>query len=176
MSVQHLSDEAVAAFADGVLRGSARERAARHVAECAECRTAVRMQREAAIALRTAPAPALPSGLIDKLRTLPMTTPLPTPLPTAVDDEGNAMLATFAPMAAFAPAHRPKEARRRGRTYLTAALLAGVTGAAAATVLATSSDDEQPRRTVHPATLISTNSSTRSADFPVSVFHDGALP
>ena len=39
---QHLSDEAVAAFADGVLGGSARERARQHVEECAECRTAVR--------------------------------------------------------------------------------------------------------------------------------------
>ena len=40
MRPQHLSDEAVAAFADGVLSGHARERAARHLNECPECRGA----------------------------------------------------------------------------------------------------------------------------------------
>ena len=51
-SVQHLSDEAVAAFADGYLRAVARNRAARHLAECAECAHSVAVQREAACALR----------------------------------------------------------------------------------------------------------------------------
>src|SRR5437762_1175129 len=37
MSPQHLSDEAVAAFADGVLNGHAHERAARHINSCDEC-------------------------------------------------------------------------------------------------------------------------------------------
>lgn len=168
MSSQHLSDEAVAAFADGVLRGHARERAARHIADCAECRTAVKVQREAAVALRAAPAPALPTNLLDKLRTVPMNTPLPTPPHTVVGPDGNAMLATFAPMAGFVPAERPK---RRGRTYFTAALLAGVTGAAVATVVATASDGEHEQR-VHPANLVSSNSSasSHSGDVPVSVF------
>ncbi len=164
MSVQHLSDEAVAAFADGVLRGHARERAARHIAACADCRTAVRVQREAAFALRAAPAPALPTGLLDKLRTVPLQTPLPPPPPTVVDERGNALLATFAPAAAFAPAPRPK---KRGRTYFTAAILAGVTGAAAATIAVTGSSDDE-HSPVHPAQLVSTNT-------PVPVFR-GALP
>jgi len=34
---QHLSDEALAAFADGVLSGHARDRATRHAAGCPEC-------------------------------------------------------------------------------------------------------------------------------------------
>jgi hypothetical protein len=74
--VQHLSDEAVAAFADGVLAGLARTRASRHVAECAECRCAVQIQREAAGVLRAAAAPSLPSGLADRLRALPQLTPV----------------------------------------------------------------------------------------------------
>ena len=119
MTQQHLSDEAVAAYADGVLRGSARDRAAKHIEACGECRTAVRVQREAALALRAALSPAPPSDLIDKLRTVPLTTPIPT-LPTTVAPDGTPMLSTFAPMAAFAPspASRPGRARRllgRGR-------------------------------------------------------------
>ena len=120
MSVQqHLSDEAVAAYADGVLRGHARDRAAKHIDTCSECRTAVRVQREAALALRAACSPTPPSELLDKLRTVPLTTPLPT-LPTTMAPDGTTMLSTFAPMAAFAPspAPRPSRARRilgRGR-------------------------------------------------------------
>ena len=66
--MSHLSDEAVAAFADGVLRGHARERASRHVEECTECHEAVRVQREAAWALRAAPAPQLPIDLAARQR------------------------------------------------------------------------------------------------------------
>jgi anti-sigma factor RsiW len=120
MSAQHLSDEAVAAYADGVLSGHARDRAAKHIDSCNECRTAVRVQREAALALRAACAPAPPSELIARLRTVPMTTPMPPPPPTTVSPDGIPMLSTFAPMAAFAPsaAPRPSRARRilgRGR-------------------------------------------------------------
>jgi anti-sigma factor RsiW len=68
LPVEHLSDEAVAAFADGALADGARARAARHVAECAECAHAVAVQREAVWALRAAPAPALPGDLLERLR------------------------------------------------------------------------------------------------------------
>ena len=87
MNAQHLSDEAVAAFADGVLSGHARDRAARHVNACSECRQAVKIQREAVFALRAAGAPELPSALLDRLRTVPMTTPI-TSLPTAIAPDG----------------------------------------------------------------------------------------
>jgi anti-sigma factor RsiW len=76
LSFQHLSDEAVAAFADGYLGAVARTRAARHLAECAECANSVAGQREAARALRSAAAPAPPTGLLDRLRAVPATTPL----------------------------------------------------------------------------------------------------
>jgi anti-sigma factor ChrR (cupin superfamily) len=112
MSPQHLSDEAVAAFADGVLSGHARDRAARHVDACQECRQAVRIQREAAYALRAADAPSLPQELLDKLRTVPLTTPLPAP-PTTVDRDGTPMFSTMAPMSALVPERREPNRRTR---------------------------------------------------------------
>lgn len=101
MSVQHLSDEAVAAFADGVLRGHARDRASRHLAGCSECARAVRVQREAVLALRAAPAPQLPSGLLDRLRSVPITTPIRV-APAALSADGAPLFGGFAPMAAAA--------------------------------------------------------------------------
>ncbi|MDP9094677.1 MAG: zf-HC2 domain-containing protein [Actinomycetota bacterium] len=106
MSSQHLSDEAIAAFADGVLSGHARERASRHAANCPECAHAVAVQREAAWALRAAPAPSLPSGLLDRLRSVPATTPIEH-VPAALGQDGSAMFAAFGtmmmPSAALAP-------------------------------------------------------------------------
>ena len=87
--VQHLSDEAVAAYADGVLGRTARMRAERHLGECPECAYAVSIQREAVFALRGAPVPALPSGLLDRLRAVPVTTILTTP-PLALSPDGSA--------------------------------------------------------------------------------------
>jgi hypothetical protein len=173
MNPQHLSDEAVAAFADGVLSGHARERAARHLDGCAECRRAVKEQREAALALRTAPAPALPTNLLDRLRTVPLTTPLPAP-PPAVGPDGSAAFATFAPMAAFAPA--PEKNRHRGRTYLTAAALVGVTGAIVAGVAASSGGDDSPRQTVRPVSHVHSGADRSGAGAPLNVFHDGVRP
>jgi len=94
MSSQHLSDEAIAAFADAVLTGAARERATRHVNGCRECGHAVAVQREAITALRTASAPSLPGGLLDRLKHLPSTTPLDL-VPTAMGPDGSTMFATF---------------------------------------------------------------------------------
>jgi anti-sigma factor RsiW len=112
MREQHLSDEAIAAFADGVLRGLARERATRHTEKCPECRAAVKVQREAAWALRTAPAPALPTALVARLQSVPQTTPI-TPAPTVIGPDGSPMLATMMPMAAFVPPTR--SSRKAGR-------------------------------------------------------------
>ena len=111
--IQHLSDEAIAAFADGVLSGHARERAARHTMACAECNYAVAVQREAVWALRAAPAPALPIGLMDRLRGLPETTPI-TAIPSAISPDGTPMLLAMAPIAAFVPpaVHKPSSKLR----------------------------------------------------------------
>lgn len=128
---QHLSDEAVAAFADGVLTGHARERATRHTSECAECGQAVKVQREAAWALRAAPPPPLPTTLFERLKAVPHTTPITT-LPTVVAPDGSTMLATFgAPMAALVPSG-PQRAVHRGRTVVLTAAAVALAGTLAA--------------------------------------------
>ncbi len=91
---QHLSDEAIAAYADGMLSRVARERAQRHLQCCPDCAHAVAVQREAAFALRAAPAPALPIGLLDRLRAVPVTTPLPTSA-LALDPSGAAVFPAY---------------------------------------------------------------------------------
>jgi len=112
MTPQHLSDEAIAAFADGVLSGSARDRASKHAVACPECAYAVAVQREAVWALRAAPAPPLPIGLLDRLRDVPVTTPI-TNVPAAIASDGSAMFAAFGTLgaAAFVPA-APRRARK----------------------------------------------------------------
>jgi hypothetical protein len=119
MREQHLSDEAVAAFADGVLRGHARERAQRHTTGCAECAYAIAVQREAVWALRAAPAPSLPTTLMDRLRQVPITTPIQT-VPTALAEDGSTMFAAFGSnqMAAFVPRTRSTDAAGSGTPSL----------------------------------------------------------
>jgi len=174
MNVQHLSDEAVAAFADGVLRGHARDRAARHLAACSECRQAVAGQREAAMALRAAPAPALPSSLLDRLRTVPLNTPITT-LPTAIAPDGSTVLSTFAPMAALVPGE-PGAGKHRVRPFLTAAALVGVAGAL---VAGSASHPTQAGNgtgpAVQPVSRVQSNSPGGPVDVaPVNVFRGSA--
>jgi hypothetical protein len=98
-AVQHLTDEAVAAYADGVLATPAHNRATRHLVQCAECAVAVDEQRAAVSALRAAPAPALPVGLLDRLRAVPTTTSLGASSlgrsPLALAPDGSAAFAAF---------------------------------------------------------------------------------
>jgi hypothetical protein len=94
----HLSEDAVAAFADGVLAPAAAARARRHCAECAECSDAVRVQRETTLLLRSSRAPSLPSGLLDRLTGLPGSTTLPPRAfgaIAAVDADGSPMFRAF---------------------------------------------------------------------------------
>jgi anti-sigma factor RsiW len=133
MGGQHLSDEATAAFADDVLSGSARDRARRHTAACAECNHAVVEQRAAIWALRSAPAPALPLGLLDRLRDVPASTPIRR-LPTVVDERGTTMFATFAAPAALVPTpvrHRSRRARPFAITAASVAFVGAMAAAAA---------------------------------------------
>lgn len=127
LPAEHLSDEAVVAFADGALSKGARERAARHVARCPECAHAVAVQREAVWALRAAPAPALPGSLLQRLRAVPATTPLREP-PAGLGPDGSAVFPAFGTHAdepdSEAPTQRAEmRAGRRSRPYglLTAA-------------------------------------------------------
>jgi anti-sigma factor RsiW len=140
LPVEHLSDEAVAAFADGALADGARARAARHVAECAECAHAVAVQREAVWALRAAPAPALPGDLLERLRAVPSTTPL-NGGPIALDSDGSAVFPAFGTAAFVEPSdERAEMSHRRTRPYglLTAAAAVIAFGAVGGAVAGTS--------------------------------------
>ena len=147
---QHLSDEAVAACADNVLSGGARQRAERHVAACPDCAYAVAVQRQAVWALRAAPAPALPTGLLDRLRDVPVTTPIERVVPSHVDEHGTAMFATFAaPMAAFVepqriPGQVSRWHSRRVRAAAITAASVAVVGAIAGTAVADSHSTGTP--------------------------------
>jgi anti-sigma factor RsiW len=93
-ALSHLSDEAVAAFADGVLSDNARQRAQSHMAGCTECSDAVYGQRAARAALRSALRPRLPDGLFERLRELPITAELPLiQCPAALSAEGQPLFA-----------------------------------------------------------------------------------
>jgi anti-sigma factor RsiW len=72
----HLSEDALAAYVDGILSPAADERAAKHLRSCAECRTAVDVEREAKALLGAAPDPSLPAGLMSRLLDVPMTADL----------------------------------------------------------------------------------------------------
>jgi anti-sigma factor RsiW len=170
MNPQHLSDEAVAAFADGVLTGAARERATRHIDSCPECRHAVTVQREAAFALRAAAAPELPNALLDRLRTVPQTTPL-TVLPTALAPDGTTMLSTsFAPMAALVPDQG--ERSHRMRPLVTTAAIVALAGSLAAGSVAR---EQGPAQTGTGQTVRSTTPQTGDVLVinPVNFFRGG---
>ena len=72
----HLSEDALAAYVDGILSPAADERAAKHLRSCAECRAAVDVEREAKALLGAAPDPSLPAGLMARLLDVPMTADL----------------------------------------------------------------------------------------------------
>jgi hypothetical protein len=72
----HLADEAIAAYVDDGLSPVARLRAERHLRCCRECRAVVEAQREAKVLLAGAPDPDLPTGLLARLRDIPMTADL----------------------------------------------------------------------------------------------------
>jgi anti-sigma factor RsiW len=147
MREQHLSDEAIAAFADDVLSGHARDRARRHTTVCPECNHAVAVQREAVWALRAAPAPSLPSGLLARLRDVPATTPI-TRVPTHVDENGTTMFAAFGAAAFVPPAPASASARsrsRRARPLAMAVASVAVVGALAGTAAADSGPSAEPR-------------------------------
>jgi hypothetical protein len=153
----HLSDEAIAAFADGVLHGLARERALRHTKVCAECHHAVTVQREAVWALRAAPAPALPNGLLDRLRGLPQNIPITAALPSAMSSDGGAMFSVMAPVAAFVPSEAAPRVKhgtqRRLRPVLGTAAALAVAGA----VVAGSTSGVTTGHPSHPAPPVPAN-------------------
>jgi hypothetical protein len=74
----HLSLDAVVAFADGELSLVAYQRAAAHIARCESCAAEVSEQVTARQRLRSAACPVMPASLFDALRSIPIAVP-PTP-------------------------------------------------------------------------------------------------
>jgi hypothetical protein len=74
-SVDHLSAEAVAAYADGELPMKAHLRASGHLSACAQCRAEVEAQGQARAALRDCRPVTMPSTLMGLLSQIPQSTP-----------------------------------------------------------------------------------------------------
>ena len=79
--IDHLTLVAVVAYADGEMPMVSYQRAAAHVALCPQCDAEVRAQLTARSWLRAAEAPAMPTALLDTLRSIPVA--LPTTYPEA---------------------------------------------------------------------------------------------
>lgn len=74
-STDHLSTEAVAAYADGELLMKAHLRAASHLSQCPQCAAEVDAQMQARAALRDSHPVTMPSTLMGLLSQIPQTTP-----------------------------------------------------------------------------------------------------
>jgi anti-sigma factor RsiW len=89
LSEQHLLPDVVVAFVDGELSPTAHDRAAAHMARCPHCLADIVAQRQAASAVQSANAPAVPAGLLAALRAIPQQVEVPaTPDGLAMTDDG----------------------------------------------------------------------------------------
>jgi anti-sigma factor RsiW len=76
----HLNLDAIVAFADGEMGTTAFQRAAAHVSRCPQCDYEVNQQIAARTWLRSAGTPAMPTGLLDSLRSIPVAVPAARPV------------------------------------------------------------------------------------------------
>jgi anti-sigma factor RsiW len=76
----HLNLDAIVAFADGEMPMVSYQRAAAHVARCAQCENEVNQQVAARSWLRSAEAPSMPLSLLDSLRSIPVAMPTKPPM------------------------------------------------------------------------------------------------
>ncbi len=74
----HLNLDAIVAFADGEMPLVGYQRAATHLARCPQCAGEVDQQLAARSFLRSAQSPAMPAGLLDSLRSIPVAVPRPS--------------------------------------------------------------------------------------------------
>lgn len=74
-SIHHLTLDAIVAFSDGEMSMVSFQRAAAHVARCPQCDAEVRAQLAARSCLRSAQTPAMPTSLLDTLRSIPVALP-----------------------------------------------------------------------------------------------------
>jgi anti-sigma factor RsiW len=153
----HLSLDAVVAFADGELGLTAFQRAAAHIAQCSSCATEVAEQTSARQQLRSARCPSIPSGLLDSLRSIPLALPLAPPPAGLSRDSVTGKVTrdsvtgkvTRDPAERLGDPHRGGPLRSRGFRLGAGAIVAGLAmGALAATALADQSAD--PGTSHHP--------------------------
>lgn len=71
-STEHLSEEAISVYVDGVMPNYVRMRAEQHLRQCPECRALVEQQRQARARLQQANKPlSTPHSLVRKLHAIP---------------------------------------------------------------------------------------------------------
>lgn len=79
-SEDHLNLDAIVSFADGEMPMVAYQRAAAHVWRCALCENEVNQQIAARSWLRAAGTPAMPTSLLDSLKSIPVAAPAAGPV------------------------------------------------------------------------------------------------
>lgn len=125
LGTAHLGTEALVAYVDGELGMRAHQRAAVHLAVCAECVVDVQAQLQARAAVRSAGTPCTPASLLGALRQIPTAQPPVPPTPPAgttvrgavVQDADGAWVAVLRPERYGAdpgPAAAEPGPRRRG--------------------------------------------------------------
>ena len=123
--VDHLTLDAVVAYADGEMSMVSYQRAAAHIGLCPQCDAEVRAQLTARSWLRTAQAPAMPTALLDALRSIPVAMPSngpdARPLPDRVGGDRHAGSMTAHQRAV----HRSRRFRFLGAGALVAGLTVG---------------------------------------------------
>ncbi len=129
----HLSLDAVVAYADGEMGMVAFQRAAAHVARCPRCAAEVSEQTFARDQLRSAQTPRMPGSLFDQLRSIPVALPASPRVPGIDLDTGTG--------SAVHTDHRNAHRSRRFRMGA-GFLIAGI----AVTALAATAGSERPAR------------------------------
>lgn len=138
--IDHLTLDAVVAYADGEMPMVAFQRAAAHVAQCPQCDAEVRAQVLARTWLRSAQAPTMPNSLLDALRSIPVV------LPSAGSDDhpGTDRPRTGGFGRPETPHQRNAHRSRRFRFLGAGALVAGLTVGALIGADSLSDPDPQP--------------------------------
>ncbi|GAY13223.1 zf-HC2 domain-containing protein [Pseudonocardia sp. N23] len=109
----HLTLDAIVAYADGELAAGAHARAAMHVAHCSECADEVVAQDQTRLLLSSSSAPAMPSSLLSSLCNIPQVADLPeAPAGLAVTADGQ-LVSVMRPLGGTAPDPRPPVAEVR---------------------------------------------------------------
>ena len=157
----HLSLDAVVAYADGEMSLTAYQRAAAHVVKCAECAADVAEQTAASQYLRQARMPTMPGSLFDALKSIPVAVPQAGPVPGVMVDSvlGRSVRTSDNP-----------DSHSRGRRFRlgAGALVAGLAVGAVVVVSAAEHPVEPASRTVQPdAPAVSRQTSPQASEVNV---------